>query len=445
MDLTRSRIPREAQDRLEAFVAAAGPEDWAELVEKVKLNDVGPAVHLGLLRTSLAAAVPKELVAAARGRYDAIAARNRRRWREARELFAALRGAGVDVILLKGGYFAEALWGDPGYKKMNDLDILIPAAGIKAALGVYRARGYLPLVLFEGGDPEAIDPAKTHHLPSFVSADFEFVLGTHWDLVSAKSGIRLDVARIWRDAVPLDFHGVELRRMSAEDNLHHLAVHFHHYKTGVKELSDIWNYAAFAAPVDWDRLLAMIRAAGSASRAYYCLSLADAIEPLGAPEAFFAALRAEADDFRRAEVDLRLSRLDLLLASRSLWEAEIEKSYTRYMLEPWFHRKAWFFLQFFRRLVLPPPWVLARTNVVDRVTPFNLPWLLLVNLRRTARVIGEGVGVAIFGLVMVKGLLETLASLVHYVRPPPPGPLEALEAAAGGDRGKLMKLMEFLD
>jgi hypothetical protein len=251
---------------------------------------------------------------------------------------------------------------------------------------------------------------------------------------------------MWQDSFEVPFQGTVVRSLSHEDNLHHLAIHFHHYKTGLKELADVFNYAIFAGrDLDWGLFESKILAAGTASKAHYLFALANALHPLGAPESFFLSLEREADDFSRSEVGLRLSRRDLLLKSRSLYESVIEKAYTRYMLETLFHRKIFYFGLFFYRLLFPPAWVLARTNVVDEVTWGNYPGLFLENLGRTARVIGEGLGRLVFLLVCLKGSLEILASLKHYLAPPRDDPMSRLMAAVEGDETRLQALMEFLE
>lgn len=431
---------------LQDFFGGISPGQVVELQAKVALNDVAPQALLNLERYGIDPRLPGAVLAPWRARRDRIQALAARRVAEAASLFSRFADEGIEVILLKGMLFAEVMWRDPAYKKMNDVDVLLRPEDVHDARRIYAERDYLPLILFEGGSPEEIDLERSHHLPSYVSRDLDFVIGTHWALCSPRKGFRLDHARIWGDSFEVPFHGTRVRSMAHEDNLHHLAVHFHHYKTGVKELSDVYDYAAHAAEdLDWDLLERRILAAGTASKAHYLFHLAEAMHPLGAPQSFFLALERAADDFSRREVTLRSERLDLLLSSRSLYESAIEKAYTRYALETRFHHKLYYFLLFFRRLVLPPAWVLQRTNVVDRVTWENYPRLWLRNLVRTGREIGQGLGVAVFLVVCLKGLVELTLSLRHYLFPPVDDPLSRLREAVGGDEDRLQQLMDFLE
>jgi hypothetical protein len=246
----------------------------------------------------------------------------------------------------------------------------------------------------------------------------------------------------------VSFQGGTVRSLSHEDNLHHLAIHFHHYKTGIKEFSDVYNYTRYASEhggVDWDLLEKRILEAGSGSKAHYLFNLVDSISSLGAPQSFFLALEREADAFSRSEVNLRLSRCDLLLKSRSLYESVIEKAYTRYTLETRAHQKIYYFALFFYRLLFPPFWVVARTNVVDEVTWDNFPRLFLANLSRTARVIGDGLGLWVFLVVCVKGSFEILFSVKHYFRPSREDLMSKLLASVDGDEEALQALMDFLE
>lgn len=424
------------------------PAGAAELAEKIAFNDVAPQVLLNVARHDLPLPLPAASLEAMRQRRSEVAARNERRRLETIGLLEDLAAAGVQVVLLKGVLFALTMWEDPGYKKMNDLDVLIHAEDIAATVEVYRRRGYVPLVLFEGGDPDAVDPAKTHHLPSFVSRDLQFVVGTHWDLAGRKSGVRLDVPRMWLDSQPVDYHGAPARALAPLDNLVHLAVHFHHYKTGVKELADIYNYARFVAPVPWPRLAARLVEVGAAGRGYYCLSLAHELQALGDEEPvarFLTELRDHADEFRVADADLRLARRHLLTSSRSLYEGTIEKAFTRFMVETRFHRKLWWALVFWWRLLFPPAEVLARTNVEASVTRSSWPRLWLANLGRTGRVLQATFGQHPWLAAAAVTVAWTAQALPNYLRPPPFDGMEELRRAIGGDPGKVQALMDFLE
>lgn len=444
--LSLAEVPEIDRAALTSFLAELDADQERELGEKILLNDVAPQVLLNLERLELDFPLGAGLRESMEARREEIRSLTARRMAEGEALFRELGERGIDVILLKGGLFGQVMWHEPAYKKMNDLDVLIRPEDVPDVVQVYRERGYLPLVLFEGGDPDRVRVDKTHHLPSFVSRDLSFVIGTHWGLCSPKKGFDLDHPRMWEDSVEVPFQGTVVRRLSHEDNFHHLAIHFHHYKTGLKELSDVYNYAHFAGDaLDWGLLERRILAAGTGGKAHYLFSLAEVLRPLGAPQSFFLALERAADAFSLEETRLRLGRLDLLLSSRSLYESVIEKAYTRYMLETCFHRKLRFFLVFFSCLLFPPRWVLERTNVVDRVTFENYPRLFLANLSRTARVIGEGLGHAVFVLVCLKGCVEILASLKNYVVPPRDDPMSLLLEAVDGDEERLRALMEFLE
>lgn len=442
--LARHRRAADEDAWLRDVAARLTPGQLRDLAAKVELNDVAPQVLISEARAGVRLGVAPGIREAWTARATLVRNRNLRRVQEGAALFAEMGRRGIDVILLKGGLFAEELWGDPAYKKMNDLDVLIRPEDLTDVRELYEERGYLPLVLFEGGDPEDVDPAKTHHLPSYVSRDMEFVIGTHWELCSRKKKIRLDYERMWAESRPVPFYGTTVRSLTPEDNLHHLAIHFHHYKTGLKELADVFNYARHTQP-DWDLLGARIAEAGTAGRAHYVFSLAQALQPMGTPTSFDRRLEREADAFRRSEVSRRLAKPELLLQSRSTYESTIEKAYTRYALETRFHRKLPAFLVFFWRLVFPPLWVLRRTNHVPRVTLLNLPWLWLVNLWRTGREIGEGLGMAVFLAVTIKGSVEVLISLQNYWDPPTDDPLTRLREAVGGDDAALERLMDYLE
>ncbi len=425
-----------------------GEVEREDFMELVRLNDIAPQALLNLRRTSLEHELPEDELVTLERKARQVRARNQRRLAALKELLRDFASAGIEVVILKGVMLAELVWKDHGYKRMNDVDILVRGEDVPRVVEIYRDRRLVPLVLFEGGDPDEVDLAKSHHLPSYVDSTFEFVVGTHWDLVGRKSRIKLDVPRMWRDAEPMDLQGIPVKRLSHLDNLVHLAVHFHHYKTGLRELSDIFNLARHASPLDFDQLGSRLLEAGAASRAYYSLSLAHSLESLGPGEAvapMLERLGRAADDFSRSEVALRLAHRSLLPRSRSTYESTIEKAFTRFLVETSAHRKLWRAGVLWYRILFPPWWVLERTNVVEKVTLGNLLPNWGANLARTRRVMAETMGNSPWLILVAATVLGPLAALPNYLRRPADDPMARLLEAAGGDAAKIQNLLDYLE
>ena len=57
-------------------------------------------------------------------------------------LAASLGGAGIRTLVLKGPLLATAAHGDVGLRETADIDLLVPASSLDAAVGVLREHGY---------------------------------------------------------------------------------------------------------------------------------------------------------------------------------------------------------------------------------------------------------------------------------------------------------------
>ena len=69
---------------------------------------------------------------------EMIAKNNHNRIESGKILLKDFTNSGVRVVLLKGIYFAESIYHNPLYKKMNDIDILIPKADVYKVLEILK-------------------------------------------------------------------------------------------------------------------------------------------------------------------------------------------------------------------------------------------------------------------------------------------------------------------
>ncbi|MFZ2960650.1 MAG: nucleotidyltransferase family protein [Candidatus Ozemobacteraceae bacterium] len=412
--------------------------NWSEFREKVFHNDVASMVYLTLTRNGLFQQIPVAIQTEIQSRYETIRARNTARWHLGQELFTRLRGAGVEIIVLKGGLFAERVYGDVGYKKMNDIDLLVKFSDLETLQKIYKEMGLVPLALLEGGG----DPceAKGYHLPAYVSRDLSFVLGTHWNLCNPKHGYLFDRDQLWKNARPVKFGTADVWSLSPTDVLHHLIVHFHYYKTGLKELADFANWLRIHPDFDWDAFMKEVEIAGSWTPAFRTLKLVKTLYGAGIPESFLERCREKADAWVARDTCRMAFRKDLLLLSRSVYNSEIEKGYLAFTFEHDFVRKWPWFLTFWKRLLFPPLAVLLRTNACA-CCERNVLWLWVMNLFRTSKEVGKSYGMAIFFLLMLKSGAELLGSLFGMG----PDKMASLRQELGADDQRIRELLDSMD
>lgn len=441
VNLTWAEPRPEEMDQIRQVIAN-GP-DWAAFWATVQLNDVAPLVYRNLRRFGLLEQVPAEWRTRFMARAEEIRGKNLGRREVAGRLFQRCREVGVQVIVLKGMLFAETIYGDPGYKKMNDLDILVRFADLTKLRAVYRELDLVPLALLEGGHEEP-EEHKNYHLPAFISRDLRFVVGTHWALCSPKSGYRLDHAGIWERAKPARVADQDVLGLSPEDGLHHLCTHFHYYKNGLKELGDFANLLRSTPDFDWGRFAKLVQEAGTATPTFRALRLVEAVYGCGIPVEAMTSFREKAERFTVRDTLRLANRADLLVRSRSTWSSEIEKSYLAFSFESAFSRKWPWFLMFWRRLLLPPREILDRTNGT-RPGEEWLFWLLTMNVYRTAREVGKQFGLLIFVLLMGKMTWELVSSIVAGATGGGTDKMAELRRELGQDEARIRSLLESME
>ncbi|MEV0338161.1 nucleotidyltransferase family protein [Nocardia sp. NPDC050713] len=342
-----------ADERAEMAKLAHDVTDWAEFFALAKVNATVPLVQRRLEAEELYELVPDAIRAEFAAVTDHIAAVNERRLAGALELLRRFDARGVRCVVLKGMLFSTEIYGDPRYKRMNDLDILIELDQVDTAIEIYRELGLFATSELLGKAPK-VRSERSHHLPSFVSRDGALVVGTHWGLITPLAPYTIDYAAIWDRVRRIDFYGVPAWAMAHEDNLHHLGVHLPYYKTGVRELGDLWNLARYATDLDYDLLAGEIAKAGTESLMYHALSLSHRLVPNPAFAALVDRVRPRINRFTRYDTARKTADIHALLHSRSTHTSRIEKAYTEFNMTAQAHEKRASFGRLWSDLLLVP-------------------------------------------------------------------------------------------
>lgn len=66
---------------------------------------------------------------------------------QASEIAQAFRGAGLQMVVLKGGDFADRIYPHPSLRSFTDVDVLIPQSALAASREVMGGLGYQPIVV----------------------------------------------------------------------------------------------------------------------------------------------------------------------------------------------------------------------------------------------------------------------------------------------------------
>jgi hypothetical protein len=274
-------------------LSPASAADWLALLELAERQRVGALLAARLAQAGL------EAPQAGRGRLRAMAqigALEAARERQALgQLLAALGGEGIPVIVLKGGYLAEAVY-PPGARGMTDIDLLAPVDDLERAGAVLQGLGYTWRYRY----PVERQRKVLHSLPPLEKRG-DYAIDLHWTLAPPWAPFHLPLDELWRRACPVRLAGQAALALAREDLLLHLCLHAAYmeaFSSGLRPLGDIaWVIERFRGEVDWDVLAGRAAAWGAGRCAW--LALSTAAELLGAriPAEALAALRpADADE-----------------------------------------------------------------------------------------------------------------------------------------------------
>jgi hypothetical protein len=261
--------PRSAIDMLLRCLSGRGPgtgdmgptTDWNNVVDVAVRHDLAPLLFKRLKEGGARTRVPADAWERLRLAYFASAKRNTRLFRELRTVLECLRAAGIPVIVLKGAYLAEAVYGDVAVRPMCDADLMVPRAELPRAQAVLLDMGG---VLGSAEDIESFSKSR-HHLPPVIIRDLQIEL--HWTIIRPTEPVRIDVAGLWNRAHPATTAGVEVLALSPEDLLMHICLHFgcDHHLTGLRSFCDITETIhRYRGEMDWLQVADSAREWGAA-------------------------------------------------------------------------------------------------------------------------------------------------------------------------------------
>lgn len=435
-------------EKAEARTAAAGVRDWDAFVTLAEDNATAPLVAYNLAALGLDAMLPAPARARLDERTAAIKAQNEARLAVGRTLLARLAERGVPVVILKGVLFAETLYGNPYYKKMNDIDILIRREDLDTIYAVYEELGFFSAAELVGGSPRKQEKFS-HHAPPFFSRDLACMLGTHWGLITPLAPYKLDYDAIWSRVRDLDFQGVPAKQMAPEDNLHHLCVHLPYYKTGVRELADIYNLVRhYEADLDWGLFHEEIRKAKTENLVYHALALANRLCPRADVATALDALRPRVSWYFARDTERKVARVGTLLRSRSVHMSVIEKAYAEFRATKSAAEKRRAFTRIIGGILYPPDADVAKLSSLDQPRPAEWIAARVAAPWRISRVFARDLGPAIYAAMLAKAAIEVCETSVRQTFSSPETKIDdyaAFAAKIGVSPADLQRLKDHLE
>ena len=273
-----ARTRREPADEQRLLELLRGTLDWERLWQLGHLHDVLPLVGASLRQLAGQAPIPAAWLERAQRRFYATLLRNTALADELTRVCVALSAAGVGVIPVKGIVLGETVYGNLALRPAADLDVLVRPHDLPAARAALHALGYT-----QRAEPLFAELHHPYHDPQYFhpAAGREICLELHWALWAARF-FHLGADALWERASATQLRGAEVRLLSPEDTLLHLAIHRSRSALRLRFLCDVAELLRLHATVlDWDYLIGQARAAGARTALFFALALP--AELLGAP------------------------------------------------------------------------------------------------------------------------------------------------------------------
>ncbi len=256
------------------------PAEWVELEGEAVRHGLAPLLYRAMRPSLGTLSVPAAVADGLRDVYLHSALRNSVLHAELSSVLGALRGDGVEVVVLKGAFLASGVYDDPALRPMADVDLLVRVGDLGRTEDVLRALGYAPS--YEpGADREAL---RHHHLPRFVKPG-AFPVEVHWTPLGHSIAPSLQLEPLWRAARTAKVAGTEVLVLSPEYLLHHLCMHAaaHRFRLSLLHLHDVALVVRRHPGLDWDAAAALAPTAHERALLRVGLSLAERILPCGEP------------------------------------------------------------------------------------------------------------------------------------------------------------------
>jgi putative nucleotidyltransferase-like protein len=253
-------------------------DEWLDVVRESTKHDITPILRQRLQALLRNGDLPPEVSQKLHEGSIASAFRNLRLYHALSELLKALRDEHIPVIVLKGAYLAEAVYGDIALRSMRDIDLMVRKSDLPRVEARMVDLGYSELRKSHVSRDDYATLPHVHPLIDRHGVPVEL----HW--TTETGPFRIDIDGLWERARSTAVAGIEVLVLSPEDLLLHLCLHtaFHHkFGQGLRPVWDILKVIEHhGSEIDWQQVES--RSAEWKIRKHVYLTLHLAKELLGA-------------------------------------------------------------------------------------------------------------------------------------------------------------------
>jgi hypothetical protein len=245
--LLLSRTPLVDERKARANVLLSGSVDWKNFFAFAVASDI-EAVAMTNLVSLNRALLPEQIIAKASGLAHHARAIALSRSLVTGDLVARFNGAGMPVIVLKGGALGVAAYGDPSLRMFSDVDLLLAKEDLARGREFLMRMGYRPCYDLRQ-EPGLID---AEHALEFSNEHTKVEL--HWSLMSRHLRISFDLNAIWLSPGEVEVAGSRIQVLAPEINFLFLCAHgAKHEWMRLRWLCDIAQLAERQTELQWSK------------------------------------------------------------------------------------------------------------------------------------------------------------------------------------------------
>jgi hypothetical protein len=196
--------------------------DCEMLVGMAGAHHVLPLIYHHLNQQGLTGKAPEKFLEAAKKAFYSNMLRNGAMLKELRGVLGKLDAKGVPIVLLKGAYFASAVYESAALRPFQDIDLLFRKEDFPAIKEVLAGAGYgIPDYLLS----EQFYLDHHFHIP-MIHPGRRVYLELHWQLLDEYKQARADIDLFWKDLEAVDMgEGSSGFGLSPSANLLYLCLH----------------------------------------------------------------------------------------------------------------------------------------------------------------------------------------------------------------------------
>ena len=381
-------------------------EDWKAYYEVAQFNKVVPINYYNFQKAGIWEKVPQDIQELFIAEKDKIWKQNEERVEETRHFLKRFNEEKIPIAILKGSAYARTIYQNMGYKRMNDVDILIHQEDADRSYDIFEELDYFPLGQRIPGDRKKSDKL-THLGPAYVSRNMKCVIGPQWGIKTFLGPWKVDYKAIWSRMREFDYWGVPLKELAPEDHMHHLVLHLGIFKIALRDMMDIYNLPRFYGKgFDWDLYLKIVRESGSENHSYHALSIANRLCPQFDLAEACRRLKPYVNRRFRKNVEEKTKSLDVLMSMFCDHVQTLELGISKYFMTELPQEKWPAYFHLYGNIYWPPKPEFEKIMLLHNAGPLKRFWARLRVPWRILWVVSTEAGMKLLILLIVKTNLD---------------------------------------